>query len=501
MPAAASAARGAQMSALAGLIHEKNTDHKLVEILAKAEQDLKVYGGTFLKDENHVIQLAREEMDKKQKISAELEAKRASLSASAYAAWVEARKNNDYESFRPVLQDCFDTAKETAEAIRGEDTSKDVYTVLLDEFERGMPAERIDAIFDEIQGKLVPLLKRVLESQTPSSTDCLKGSFDVEGQKKLSQEIVTTLGFDESRGRIDVSVHRKSNQLSTVPFYEDVALTHPFLTLCYTAFTTSFSPADVRITSRFSDKEWYQGLAGSVHEGGHAIYEQNLGDSNTEVDSFLSMGCHESQSLFWERHISLSKPFWEWATPLLKKHLALAQEQDWTPEQVYGAVNNVSPGLIRVEADELTYPLHVILRYQLEKQIIQGELDLADLPARWNKGMKEMLNVDVPTDSEGCLQDVHWSGLAIGYFPTYLLGATCAAQLAYYCGKEVENFEGKIASGDFASIKAWLTEKVHRHGRRYPSLDALLTEQVGEPLNPKYLIDYLTTKYTELYKC
>jgi len=213
------------------------------------------------------------------------------------------------------------------------------------------------------------------------------------------------------------------------------------------------------------------------------------------------MGCHESQSLFWERHISLSKPFWKWATPLLKKNLALAREQDWTPEQVYGAVNNVSPGLIRVEADELTYPLHVILRYQLEKQIIHGELDLADLPARWNKGMKEMLNVEVPTDSEGCLQDVHWSGLAIGYFPTYLLGATCAAQLAYYCEKDVDDFEGKIASGDFAPIKTWLTEKVHRHGRRYPSLDALLIDQVGEPLNPKYLIEYLTAKYTELYKC
>lgn len=146
--------------------------------------------------------------------------------------------------------------------------------------------------------------------------------------------------------------------------------------------------------------------------------EQNVGTSNTEVDSFLSMGTHESQSLFWERHIGLSKPFWHWATPLLKKHLTAAAEQDWSPEQVYAAVNAVSPGLIRVEADELTYPLHVILRYQLEKKILQGELDIADLPKEWNKGMKEMLNVDVPSDAQGCLQDVHWSGLAVGYFPT-----------------------------------------------------------------------------------
>lgn len=472
MPAAAGAARGAQMSALASLIHEKNTDPKLVQVLAQAEQDLADYGnaGTFEQDENHVIRLARQEMDKKQKIPAELEAKRASLSASAYGAWVEARKNNDFRAFQPILQDCFDTAKQTGEAIRGSDDDKDVYTVLLDEFERGMPAERIDQIFDDIRDALVPLLKRVLDSKTPPSTECLKGTFDLEGQKNLSREIVTALGFDETHGRIDVSVH---------------------------PFTTSFSPSDVRITSRFSESEWYQGLAGSVHEGGHAMYEQNLGNSNTEVDSFLSMGCHESQSLFWERHIGLSKPFWKWATPLLKKHLG----QDWTPEQVYAAVNHVSPGLIRVEADELTYPLHVILRYELEKKILKGELDIADLPLKWNQGMKDMIGVDVPSDSQGCLQDVHWSGLAIGYFPTYLLGAATAAQLAHYCKKDIEDFDGKIEAGDFAPIKAWLTEKVHRHGRRYPSLDALLTDQLGEPLNPVYLVNYLTEKYTDLYKC
>lgn len=475
MPAAASAARGNQKSALAALIHEKNTDPKLVQVLAQAEKDLADYGeGPISKDESHVIKLAREEIDKKQKIPPELEAKRASLSASAYAAWVEARKNNDFSAFQPILQDCFDTARQTGEAIRGSETSKDVYTVLLDEFEKGMPAQRIDDIFDEIQTALVPLLKKVLASDSPPSNECLKGSFDVVGQKNLSREVVTSLGFDETHGRIDVSVH---------------------------PFTTSFSPADVRITSRFSDGEWYQGLAGSVHECGHAIYEQNVGNSNTEVDSYLSMSTHESQSLFWERHIGLSKPFWKWATPLLKKHLTLAQEQDWTPEQVYAAVNNVSPGLIRVEADELTYPLHVVLRYQLEKQILKGDLDLAELPAKWNQGMKDMLGVDVPTDSDGCLQDVHWSGLAIGYFPTYLLGAATAAQLAHYCKKDIENFEGKIEAGDFAPIRAWLTDKIHRHGRRYPSLDDLLTDQIGEPLNPVYLIDYLTEKYTDLYKC
>jgi carboxypeptidase Taq len=263
-------------------------------------------------------------------------------------------------------------------------------------------------------------------------------------------------------------------------------------------FTTSFGSADVRITSRFSDKEWYQGLAGTIHEGGHAMYEQNLGSSGLEIDEFLSMGTHESQSLFWERHVGLSRPFWNYATPLLQKAFG---EFSFSSEEVYGAVNAVTPSLIRVEADELTYPLHVILRYQLERDVVEGRLDVSDIPQRWKDSMKELLNVDVPNDTNGCLQDVHWSGLAIGYFPTYLIGSATAAQLAHYCRKDIPDFDEKVEGGEFAEIKEWLTSKIHRHGRRYKSLDELLQAQVGEPLNPKYFIQYLTDKYTELYKC
>ena len=281
------------------------------------------------------------------------------------------------------------------------------------------------------------------------------------------------MGFDEEHGRIDVSVH---------------------------PFTSSFSPADVRITTRFSDSEFYQGLAGSIHEAGHAMYEQNLGDSNTAIDTFLSMGCHESQSLFWERHVSLSKPFWKWATPQLKEAFG-SMESTISPEEVFRAVNTVKTGLIRVTADELTYPLHVILRYKIERDVVEGKLSVADIPKRWKDGMKEMLDVTVPSDADGCLQDVHWSGLAIGYFPTYLLGSATAAQLAHYCKKDIPDFDAKVEKGEFAEIKSWLIEKVHRHGRRYPSLDALLEDQLGEKLNPKYFIDYLTEKYSNLYKC
>lgn len=207
---------------------------------------------------------------------------------------------------------------------------------------------------------------------------------------------------------------------------------------------------------------------------------------------------HESQSLFWERHIGLSKPFWKFAAPIVKD--AFGDEFNYNHDELYGAVNSVSKSFIRVEADELTYPLHVILRYTIEKEVIEGKLSVADVPTRWNNLMHDLLGVEVTEDSKGCLQDVHWSMLAFGYFPTYLIGAACAAQLSHFCKADIIDFDTKIENGEFEEIKAWLVNKVHRHGSRYESLDALLEDQVGEKLNPKYFIDYLTIKYSDLYK-
>ena len=207
---------------------------------------------------------------------------------------------------------------------------------------------------------------------------------------------------------------------------------------------------------------------------------------------------HESQSLFWERHVGLSKAFWKFAAPILKN--SFGDEFKYDHDELYGAVNSVSKSFIRVEADELTYPLHVILRYTIEKEVIEGKLSVTDVPERWNALMSDLLGVEVTDDAKGCLQDVHWSMLAFGYFPTYLLGAACAAQLAHFCEVDIPDFENKIENGEFEEIKAWLIKKVHRHGSRYASLDDLLEDQVGEKLNPKYFIDYLTKKYTELYR-
>ena len=458
--------RGLQKAAMAAVIHEKSTDPQIEKWIAQAESDLKEQEDT---EAQSVLRLTKKDFVKNARVPGDLVAKAAELASSAYSKWVKARTDNDYESFSPVLQECFDVAMETAKHRRD---SEDIasYDEMLDQFEVGMPSTRIDDLFSEVREALVPLIEKVLASSTKPSTDPLHGTFPVEKQKEMNEKIVKALGFDTNHGRIDVSVH---------------------------PFTTSFSPMDVRITSRFREDEWYQGLAGSVHECGHAIYEQNMGNSGLKVDTALSMGMHESQSLFWERHIGLSKPFWKWACPMINESF----DTEHSPEDLYGAVNAVSQSLIRVEADELTYPLHVVLRYGIERDVIEGSLEVKDIPKRWNDDMKSLLNIEVPSDTKGCLQDVHWAGLAFGYFPTYLIGSMTAAQLAHYCKVEFPNLDSMIENGEFKEIKEWLTKIVHVHGSRYESLDEHLEDQLGEKLNPKYFIQYLTEKYSELYAC
>ncbi|KAG7365004.1 carboxypeptidase [Nitzschia inconspicua] len=460
-------ARGVQLSALASVVHEKTTDKSLFQLLEEAEKDLPKEDA----DAPRVLELTRKTLEENSRVTAELAARKAKHGALAHSSWAQAREKEDFALFVPALTTCFEIAKEEAAAKRI-DESVTLYDQMLDHFEPGMKMERIDQVFEEIERALVPLLERVRNSETKPSTTPLEGTFDIAMQKKVCKEVVTQLGFDEARGRIDVAVH---------------------------PFTSSASPADVRITSRFSDNEWQMGLLATIHEGGHAMYEQSLGKSGLEIDHALSMGTHESQSLFWERMVAKSLPFWKWIAPKLNEAF---ESFDYTPEQLYDAVNAIKPNnCIRVEADELTYPLHVLLRYRLEKEIITDKLTVEEIPAKWNELMMDLLGVQVPNDSLGCLQDIHWSAFAIGYFATYLLGSSTAAQLAYYCEKDIPDMYALIEKGQFEPLKAWLTDKVHKHGRRYKSLDDLLEAQVGEKLNPKYFIDYLEEKYSKLYNC
>jgi len=491
---ATSISRGLQQAALAAVIHEKATDPSIPRLIADTKAAIAKHtpnndDWSLTGDEIRILELTEESFAKDARIPSELEARKATLTSTAYTAWVKARTAGDFPSFSPTLRQCFDTAKEVAACHRApSDTSTPLYTTMLDQFEMGMSAERIDETFAQIQTALVPLIAKVLESKTPPSTEALHGVFPIPLQKAVNRDIITTMGFDIDLGRIDESVH---------------------------PFTMAMGTSDVRITSRYSEDEWYQGLAATIHEGGHAMYEQNVLDSALDIDSYLSMGAHESQSLFWERHVGMSREFCTYAATKLKDGLTQTNDSDggvggggttfsYTPEEIYGAINAVSPSHTRVEADELTYPLHVILRYEIERDVVEGRLDVDDIPTRWNEVMKSTLGVDIPAvggDAVGCLQDIHWSGLAIGYFPTYLIGSAAAAQLAFYCEKDlVGGMKGDIERGEFGRIKDWLGEKVHRHGKRYGSLDAMFEDQLGEQLNAKYLIDYLTEKYEELYK-
>ena len=462
------------MSALAGVLHEMKTDPNLMKMIDRVlELDNEEKEQSELDDDaRRLIALERKAFLENERIPTAMAAKAAGLSSSAYGDWVAAKEKQDFAAFVPTLQDCFDTAMDLAKAKRGDNYGETtLYDQMLDEFEVGMGQARIDQIFEEVQSTLVPLIARVKSSSSKPSSEPLEGTFDISKQKQLAEKLVTAIGYDKEQGRIDVSVH---------------------------PFSSSMSASDVRITSRFREDEWYQGLAGTIHEGGHAIYEQNLVSSAVSIDSALSMGTHESQSLFWERHIGLSKPFWKFAHPFLPD--MDASFEDYTADEVYGAVNRVQNSFIRVEADELTYPLHVILRYNIEKDVIGGKLAVEDISQRWNDDMKSLLDVDVKSDDKGVLQDVHWSALAFGYFPTYLIGSIAAAQLFHYCQQDIPDIESKIEKGDFQPIKDWLKVKVHQHGRRYSSLDSMLEDQLGEPLNPKYFIDYLTSKYSDLYE-
>lgn len=265
-------------------------------------------------------------------------------------------------------------------------------------------------------------------------------------------------------------------------------------------FTGGACPDDVRITTRYSTDKPFEGIMGTVHEVGHAMYEQgrNAKYDGLPVSNALSMGAHESQSLFWERMIGQNIGFWEAMLP--KIHERLPHTKDVTANDLFFAVNQVQRSLIRVDADELTYPFHIILRFELEKKLMNGSLAMEDISKAWNEGMKKHLGIEPPTDTEGCLQDVHWPSGAFGYFPSYSLGAMTATQIFGYLKREaMPDIEEKIAAGKYSEIRDWLKTEIHEKGSLYPSLDALLEHVTGEPLNPEYFLGYLEDKYSYVY--
>jgi len=470
MPPQAAASRSAQKAALASVIYAKETDPEIGTLLER----IQAAGPADLNEfQLATVREAARSYKKATSVTDELVRKESELGSRGYHAWVKARTEKDWSIFAPVLKEWIAARRERAAMI---DSSRPVYDVLADDYSASLTAARVTEIFDEVKEGLVPLLSDMLENGKAPDNSWLQGEFDTEKQAALCKEVAVALGFDLEKGRLDVSVH---------------------------PFTGGAHPTDVRMTTRFKPNDIMEGLTGAIHETGHALYEQgrNLELDGLPVNAAAGMAIHESQSLLWERMVGLSKPFASYLLPKLQQTFPESFGPERTPEELYGAVNQISrSSKIRVEADEVTYPMHVILRFEIEKALVEGTLEVEDVPKVWNEGMKKYLGVEPADDAEGCLQDLHWSMGAIGYFPTYTIGAMAAVQIFEAAKGELPSLDEDIAAGNFAPLRQWLQKKVHGVGSLYPTADDLLKVVTGKALDPKVFLRYIEGKYRELYQ-
>ena len=410
------------------------------------------------RDYNHAMKIPEEEY-----VQYEID------KALSQSAWEEAKKKKDFSIFKPHLAKMIAYNKKFSECW-GFTGNK--YDGLLDIYEPGMTTERLDVVFGELRESLVDLLLRIKNSNVKTDDAFLKGNYPVESQRMLGETILEKIGYDyEKRGRIDVSEH---------------------------PFTTNFGNKDVRITTKYDPSDFRPAIFSLIHEGGHGIYEQNIPDElmGTSLGSGASMGMHESQSRFYENILGKSMEFWSYFYPEFQKTYKELEDIDLS--LFYRAINCVEPSLIRIDADELTYSLHIIIRYEMEKLLINSEINIDDVPRLWNEKYKDYLGVEPKNDAEGILQDVHWSGGDFGYFPTYALGNLYGAQIFNKLKEEIPDWKQKICSGDFASITKWLKGNVHQYGATLKPAE-LIKKVTGQELSAKYFIAYLNDKFGKLY--
>lgn len=470
LPKNAAQARAAQKAALAGVIHERSVDPEIGRLLDTLEKsDLSSLDEFALAN----IRETRRDYKKSTAVTEDLVRREAALESKGYLQWVTAREQNDFQQFAPVLHEWIEIRMERAAMV---DASKPAYDVLADEYSAGLTAARVTEIFNEVKSGLIPFLAEIREKGVEPDNSWLQGEFDIDTQAQLCREIAVAIGFDLDKGRLDVSVH---------------------------PFTGGAHPTDVRMTTRFKNDDVTEGLTGAIHETGHALYEQgrNLKYDGLPVNAAAGMAIHESQSLLWERMVALSKPFAAYLLPKLHTSFPGAFPESKTPEDLYRALNVVKKeSFIRVESDEVTYPMHIILRFEIERALVEGELQVDDIPKVWNAKMQEYLGVTPTSDAQGCLQDVHWSAGLFGYFPTYTLGAMSAVQIFETAKEQIPNLDSQIESGNFTPLREWLNENIHSLGSLYPTADDLLTKVTGKPLDPQIFLNYLKEKYTAIYK-
>ncbi|WP_407268653.1 carboxypeptidase M32 [Radiobacillus sp. PE A8.2] len=414
------------------------------------------------------VEECEEEYDRNRKIPTDVYREFIMVRSQSESVWTEAREKNDFSLLQPYLEKLVEFNKQFANYWGYE---KNIYDALLHTYEPGMTTDVLDKVFAELRASLTGLVLKINQSPNKPDASILQHFFPKQEQEQFSLEILQRMGYDFDAGRLDETVH---------------------------PFAIAINSRDVRVTTRYDERDFRMAIFGTIHEGGHALYEQNIDPtlSQTPLAGGTSMGIHESQSLFWENFVSRSQPFWENHYELFQSY-APSGFKTILLEDFYRTINEVKPSFIRVEADELTYSLHIMIRYELEKALINGEIEVKDLPSLWNDKMQEYLGITPQSDSEGVLQDIHWSAGDFGYFPSYALGYMYAAQF-YHVMKQELDVDTIIREGNFVEIKEWLSKNIHQHGKMKKPLQ-LLNDITGESLNPKYIVDYLTEKYAKIY--
>jgi carboxypeptidase Taq len=460
--------RSEAVGALSSEAFKLATSSEMGELLEKLSQSNEMERLDELN--RRLVRETLKEYERNRKLPPEMYREYVVLTSQAESAWEEARENNDFPGFVTYLERIIDFNRKFIELWGVKSTA---YDTLLDMYEPGLTTVELDRLFGELRSRLVPLAEAIAKSSYQPDTSFLQGTFDKEAQRKFSKFILQEMGYDFEAGRLDETVH---------------------------PFATGLNPGDVRITTKFLPNDVTSAIFSSIHEGGHALYEQNIMPelAGTPLATGTSMGIHESQSRLWENIIGRSRGFWQRYLPDLQAHFP-GQLDGVTPEDFYRGINVVKPQLIRIEADELTYNLHIMIRYEIEKMLFNEGLSPRDLPEVWNSKYTEALGVTPPNDADGVLQDVHWSGGAFGYFPSYSLGNMYSAQMMHVAKQKLPNLDHQVAAGELQPLKQWLTEQVYQYGKMLEPRE-IITRISGQPLQSSYLCDYLEDKYKDIYR-
>jgi carboxypeptidase Taq len=466
MPPNGTPSRGDQLATIDRFAHELFVSDELGELLSGLEDYERELDPESI--DAALIRVARKDWAKARKVPAELRAEITRAEVLGVPAWAEARKNADFPAFLPYLRKNVDLKLQYIECFA--DTGKSAYDILLDDYQEDALSEDVTAIFARLKEELIPLIREVADAEQVD-TSFAHGHFPVEKQELFGREILERLGYTSEAWRLDPTVH---------------------------PFATSIALDDIRLTTRYSEAD-LESIFHTTHEFGHGIYEYGIDRelNRTPLAELNSMVLHESQSRLWENLVCRSRPFWRYFFPKLQE-LFPEQLGSVTDEAWWRSVNRVEPSFIRVEADEVTYGTHIILRYELEQEIIAGRLELEDLPEAWNAKMKEYLGVEVPDNAKGVLQDVHWSGGSFGYFPTYLLGTIASVQIWEAARAELTDLDAQMESGEFGALREWLGDKLYRWGRRFPP-EEMLRRIVGGPLDAEPYLRYLKAKVADIY--